>query len=107
MQSINVAVINPWFLIPFVGTAVVGASLAVWGVVVWGGGEAGWRAVGGALYVFGTFLVTMRCNVPLNDALAAVAPEEEHCVPFDPFAQLPIGSTEVSAISLVHAPVPA
>ena len=38
MQQINVAVVNLWFLVPFVGTAVVGAALAVWGVVVWGGG---------------------------------------------------------------------
>jgi uncharacterized membrane protein len=67
-------------LVPFVGTAVVGAALAVWGVVVWGEGEAGWRAVGGALYFFGTFLVTMRCNVPLNDTLAAVVPEEKRAV---------------------------
>jgi uncharacterized membrane protein len=80
MQQINVAVINPWFLVPFVGTAVAGAALAGWGVVVWGEGEARWRAVGGALYVVGTFLVTIRFNVPLNDALAAVAPEEERAV---------------------------
>ena len=33
--------------------------------------------------------------------------EEEQSVPFDPFAQLPIGSTEVSVISLAHTPVPA
>src|SRR5687768_13749063 len=49
MQGINVAVINPWFLVPFLGTAVAGVALAVWGVVAWGEGEAGWRAVGGGL----------------------------------------------------------
>lgn len=30
---------------------------------------------GGALYLFGTFGVTMLFNVPLNNALAALSPE--------------------------------
>ena len=73
MQSINVAVINPWFLTPFLGTAALCALLAA--SPLWRGEEANvWRIAGGLLYVAGTFLVTMAFNVPRNDALAAVDP---------------------------------
>jgi uncharacterized membrane protein len=77
MQSINVAVLNPWFLVPFVGTAVVAAGLGVWAVVDWSAVGSPWRLAGGVLYVVGTFGVTVACNVPLNDALATVAADDE------------------------------
>jgi len=35
-------------------------------------------AIGGALYLIGTLLVTVFCNVPRNDALAAVVPDAPH-----------------------------
>jgi uncharacterized membrane protein len=35
---------------------------------------AGYRLIGSLLYLLGTILVTIVCNVPLNDSLAAVDP---------------------------------
>jgi uncharacterized membrane protein len=74
MQSINVVVINPWFLGVFVGTAVACLVLAVSSLFVWHQPGAGYLLAGSLLYVAGTFLVTMVCNVPKNDVLAAVDP---------------------------------
>lgn len=68
MQAINVAVLNPVFLIAFVGTALLSGALVV--AVVVTGGPLG-AIVGAALYVVGTFGVTMVVNVPMNNALAA------------------------------------
>lgn len=74
MQSINVVVINPLFLGVLLGTAAACGVLAVLSLVLWTGSGAACRVAGGVLYIVGTFGVTMRGNVPLNDALAAVAP---------------------------------
>jgi uncharacterized membrane protein len=71
MQSINVAVLNPWFLVVFVGTALVCAGASAAAIARWQSGS-GWILAGGALYLLGCFLVTMRCNVPRNEALAAL-----------------------------------
>jgi uncharacterized membrane protein len=75
MQSINVAVINPWFLAPFVGGAVLCAAVAAAALLAWRTPGAGLAVAGAVLYVGGTFLVTMLLNVPLNDALARLPPE--------------------------------
>jgi uncharacterized membrane protein len=74
MQSINVTVLNPWFLLPFVGMAVISALLAVSGFFDLDETGAVLRISGSALYLIGTFLVTGALNVPRNDALAAVDP---------------------------------
>ena len=73
MQAINVAILNPVFLLLFVGTTASSVLLAVTAPF---GDEPGaiWRLVGGVLFVVGAFLVTVVCNVPLNDALAKVDP---------------------------------
>ncbi|MGK3962527.1 DUF1772 domain-containing protein [Sorangium sp. So ce118] len=75
MQSINVVVLNRWFLGVFVGTAGACLILAVVSLFSWSEAGSRLRAAGSALYVIGTFLVTMARNVPLNDALARVSPE--------------------------------
>ncbi|HEV7371543.1 DUF1772 domain-containing protein [Arenibaculum sp.] len=74
MQSINVVVINPWFMVPFLGTAAAGVALAAWALLRWGEPGAAFMLAGGVLYVAGTFGVTIALNVPWNDALAAVQP---------------------------------
>ncbi len=73
MRSINVAVINPWFLTPFFGMAVLSVLLSIAAVFRWHEPGAAYIAAGGLLYLLGTFLVTMLFNVPRNNALAAVA----------------------------------
>ena len=74
MQSINRVILNPLFLIVFLGTAA--ASLLVVVTSLWRWHEAGSACllVGALLYLVGTFLVTMLFNVPLNNALDAVTP---------------------------------
>jgi uncharacterized membrane protein len=75
MQSINVVVLNPGFLLVFAGTAVACVVLAILACLRWSEPGAAWLLAGGVLYVAGNFLVTMAGNVPLNDALAAVDPQ--------------------------------
>ena len=71
MQSINVVVINPWFLAAFFGTGLLAITLLVFegrqpsGVTV--------RTVLAAgMYLLGCIGVTIVGNIPLNDRLAAV-----------------------------------
>jgi len=75
MQSINIAVINPWFFAAFFGTAAASAVLAIASLLRWGEPGAMLLLAGGGLYLVGSILVTMLCNVPLNDALAAAEAE--------------------------------
>jgi len=72
MQSINVVVLNPWFLVPFMGTAVGCVILGTSSLLHWR--QPGHLLViaGSALYLIGTLGVTIVFNVPRNDALAAV-----------------------------------
>ena len=74
MQSINVAVLNPWFMTLFFGTAGTCLAVAVFSLVRWHEPGAVYLLAGGLLYLFGTILVTIAFHVPRNDALAAVDP---------------------------------
>jgi uncharacterized membrane protein len=74
MQSINVAVINPWFLSVFFGTAAFCVLVGGWSLFMWHKPGAVYLLVGSLLYLVGTILVTMVFNVPRNNALAAVDP---------------------------------
>jgi uncharacterized membrane protein len=58
MQSINLAVLNPWFLGTFFGTAVGCILLAVISLFTWQRPGAAYLLVGSVLYLFGTVLVT-------------------------------------------------
>lgn len=73
MQSINVTVINPWFLGVFLLTAADCVLLAVVSLQRWEDRGALYLLSGGALYFVGTFLVTLIFNVPKNKALAALS----------------------------------
>lgn len=74
MQRINVSVINPLFLTVFLGTAAACALLAGSSLLKLREPGAGYVLTGSVLYLAGTVLVTLACNVPRNDALAAVDP---------------------------------
>ncbi len=73
MQSINVVVINPWFLGVFMGTAVLSLGAGGLALAGWGRASAPFFLGGGLFYFVGTFLVTMLRNVPWNDQLANVS----------------------------------
>jgi uncharacterized membrane protein len=74
MQHINVTVLNPWFLGVFMGTGLISAGVIVLALMQAKSGAA-LLIVAATLYFVGTFLVTMVCNVPRNDALAAATPD--------------------------------
>lgn len=71
MQSVNLVVLNPWFLGVFLGTALLSAAILVLALLQ-GGGP--WHIAGGLLYLIGSLGVTMACNVPRNEALARITP---------------------------------
>ncbi len=69
MQRINLAIINPAFLIPFLGTPVVLAIAAIASYRAGNNRRAaviGWAAV---VYAVGVIGVTVGGNIPLNDEL--------------------------------------
>lgn len=71
MQRINVLIIRPLFLLPFLGTALLCVLLAVG--ALWQGGAGSVALCAGALaYLLGPLGVTMGFNVPLNNRLARV-----------------------------------
>ena len=74
MQSINVVVINRWFLTAFLGTAVVCVVVLIASLLRRPDPVTPYLLAGSVLYLMGTVLVTMLFNVPRNNALAAAAP---------------------------------
>jgi uncharacterized membrane protein len=74
MNAINRAAPRPAFMSVFIGSAVLCAVLAVVTFVVWPEEGRVELLVGSALYVFGSFGVTVVANVPRNDALLRLAP---------------------------------
>ncbi len=73
MQSINVAVLNPVFFFVFFGTAVAALILAIASFAGWSPSRSPYLLVGALLYLAGTIFVTVACNVPLNNRLAATS----------------------------------
>lgn len=74
MQSINVAVITPSFLIVFLGTAATCVVLAISALSTWEKPGSSCLLAGSLLYLVGTILVTVAFHIPRNGALAAVDP---------------------------------
>ena len=74
MQAINVVVLNPWFFTAFFGTAAVCMIVTVLALFTWSTSHVIYLLAGSVLYLAGSIVVTLACNVPLNEALAAVDP---------------------------------
>lgn len=76
MQAINVTAVTPPFMALFFGTGVL-CVLAILSLI-WRWSEPGavYVLIGGALYLAGGILATIVGNVPLNNALAALAPAD-------------------------------
>jgi uncharacterized membrane protein len=74
MQSINVTVLNSGFLIALLGAGAVCAALAAGSFFWWDQTSGKLILVASLLYIVGCVGVTMVCNVPLNDMLAAIQP---------------------------------
>ena len=73
MQAINVAIMNPAFLLLFFGTFVANLLLVVLALVT----GAPWLLLGALLYLVGMIGVTAAFNVPLNTALDKIQPTSE------------------------------
>lgn len=71
MQAINVTAVRPPFMLVFTGSALLCAAVVV-AALVSRGPATGWLIGGAALYLLGTFVLTIGYHVPRNDALAAL-----------------------------------
>ncbi len=76
MQSINVTAVAPPFMALFFGTGVLCIVAILSLAWKWSEPGAVYILIGGALYLVGSILVTIVFNVPLNNALAALAPAD-------------------------------
>ena len=74
MNSINRVILNPLFALAFFGTPAVCGLVFLCSLWRWHEEGAAYFLIGSALYIVGTFVVTMVVNVPMNNALAAVNP---------------------------------
>jgi uncharacterized membrane protein len=71
MQGINVAIINPLFLLVYLGPLAFGLATVVALLGAGKGDVFGWTIAGLAVYVLGVIVVTAAINIPLNNALDA------------------------------------
>jgi uncharacterized membrane protein len=72
MQAINLTVINRLFLGTFMGTGLVSLAAIIVALMRWDGLGSVCAVLGSATYVLGSIMVTMRGNVPLNNALMRI-----------------------------------
>jgi uncharacterized membrane protein len=80
MQRINVAIVNGWFLLCFLGALVFSALALVLCLLAPGAGPLGrpalpWIIAGLVLYAI-TLVITFTFNIPLNNALDAAGPPD-------------------------------
>lgn len=74
MQSINIVVLNPSFMLAFLGTGVACIALAAGSYFWWDSTSGKLILLASLLYLAGCVGVTRIFNIPLNDALGAVQP---------------------------------
>jgi uncharacterized membrane protein len=76
MQSINLAVVPSLFLAAFLATSVLSVAVVVFSAIRWGESSALLCGAGALIFLLGNFVVTMAFNVPLNDRLASISPQD-------------------------------
>lgn len=72
MQAINVTIINPLFMLIFLGTAAISVALLILSVPQIPARGATFAVAGSLLYLAGTLGVTMIFNIPMNNQLENV-----------------------------------
>ncbi|MFJ9177773.1 DUF1772 domain-containing protein [Streptomyces sp. NPDC102360] len=77
MNAVNIAALTPPFMAVFLGAAVLCAVIAVVTFVLWPEAGTVELLLGCALYLVGSFGVTVLANVPRNAALAGLSGDEE------------------------------
>lgn len=75
MQSINVAIVNGWFMASFLGAPVLTLLAVLLHLDAAGRDALPWIVAALALYLVG-FGSTVRVNIPLNNALDAAGPPD-------------------------------
>lgn len=74
MQKINIAIVNPWFLLTFLGAGALIVAALLLGAGT--GGALPWIVAG--LVLYGVMLaITFGINIPLNNALDAVGTPDQ------------------------------
>jgi uncharacterized membrane protein len=84
MQSINVVAVTPVFMTALFGTAVTCVVVGIGAVTDWQGVRSAYVLTGSLSYVIGSIVVTIACNVPLNNALAGLDPKGSDALVFWP-----------------------
>ena len=82
MQSIIIVAITPVFMTALFGTAAACLGLIVWAVISWGDRSATPVLAGAALYLVGAMGTTVLRNVPLNERLAKLHPQDTGATSF-------------------------
>lgn len=77
MQRINVTIVNPLFMLVFMGTPLASAYLFVCGLINLDQPGTVYLLAGSGLHIVGSLLITIAFNVPRNNALAAVDPDSD------------------------------
>ncbi|MDN5882014.1 MAG: DUF1772 domain-containing protein [Nitrosospira sp.] len=80
MQSINIWVFNPLFMIVFLGTAVICLLLVICSFVCLQSPGTVYLLAGSSLYLIGNYVVTMTFNLPKNNVLGHVDASEPEAV---------------------------
>jgi len=76
MNAINEVILNPAFFLVFFGTTAVAIGLIVVGAAETGRPSAVWQSAGAILLILSNLGVTVAFNVPLNNKLAKVEPDD-------------------------------
>ena len=76
MNSINVAILTPLFMLAFMGTAVVCVAVGVVSVFRLDEHDGPYLLAGSLLYLVGAVLLTMGYHVPRNEALERTDPAD-------------------------------
>ena len=82
MQAINIVIVNPLFLLVFVGTALTSGVMIVAALLRWHEGDTIYLLVGGLLYLMGSFVETAVIHIPKNNALAEITPTDAKSASF-------------------------
>ncbi|MBL8046336.1 MAG: DUF1772 domain-containing protein [Anaerolineales bacterium] len=73
MQAINLTIVNPLFLLIFLGTPLASGILIISALANWQTPQSGWVVAGSLIYLLGCLGVTVAFNIPLNNQLAQVS----------------------------------
>ncbi|MEV5874978.1 anthrone oxygenase family protein [Streptomyces sp. NPDC052101] len=84
MNAIIVAAVRPAFMTVFTGSAVLSAMIAVVTFVVWPDEGKLELLLGSALYLVGSFGLTVVANVPRNARLARLSPDAPEAAAYWP-----------------------